>query len=80
MVEPYGNNKLVYIADEAEEFIEAAKNILRNSSQEEWLQKIDIFLEGNSWDITWDRMLQLIYNTAEKKKNLIQSKKPEAYV
>lgn len=80
VVEPYGNKGLIYIADEAQDFIKAAENILGSSTNEKWLKEVDAFLEGNSWDITWDRMMQLIYSTAEKKKNIINRKKPEAYV
>ena len=80
VVEPYGKNNLVYIADEPQEFINAGEKILNELHDKNWLQKVDAFLDGNSWDNTFNNMLELIYSTANKKLDIIQQKKTEAYV
>ena len=60
VVRPYGELKLVEIADTPEELIEAAEKILSSSSRSEWLAKVDTFLENVSWDKTWAQMSELI--------------------
>jgi UDP-galactopyranose mutase len=62
VVDPYGDNKLVYIADEASEFIAAAETEIKRTAKQkkEWLQKVDAFLSSNSWDITVERMMDHI--------------------
>ena len=80
VVDPYGRNGLVYIADDPESFIAAAKNIFLNPTDSKWLNEVDSFLAGNSWDKTWTSMLQLIKMTIEEKKNLNNKKKLQANV
>jgi UDP-galactopyranose mutase len=60
VVRPYGDNKLVHIASTAEEFITFAKKELRKRSRKTWLNKVDNFLAGNSWDRTWSQMVRQI--------------------
>ena len=60
VVRPYGELKLVEIADTPEELIRAAEKILSTSDRREWLKRVDAFLEGISWDKTWTQMSQLI--------------------
>ena len=60
VVRPYGELKLVEIADTPDELIEAAEKILSSSSRSEWLAKVDTFLEDISWDKTWAQMSELI--------------------
>lgn len=60
VVNPYGNEKLVYIADTPEEFIDAAEKAMwERQNDPEWILKVDEFLDGNSWDMTWRRMASL---------------------
>jgi UDP-galactopyranose mutase len=80
VVDPYGTNKLVHIADTAEEFIAAAETILSGTDQSGWLNRVDEFLEDNSWDKTWMSMLRLMQMTIESKPQLNTKKKKEAYV
>ena len=68
VVRPYGELKLVKIADNPREFIKAAEKILANSRQTEWLARVDAFLENISWDKTWAQMCNLIDNVIEKKR------------
>ncbi|MDQ6757920.1 MAG: glycosyltransferase family 1 protein [Bacteroidota bacterium] len=86
VVTPYGTNKLVHIADTTEEFISAAESELNNADKTAWLQRIDLFLSQNSWDKTWDKMMQLITDTKKKKaafgvnNNIISILNQEIYV
>jgi len=61
VVRPYGQEKLVRIADNAEEFVAAAEAAMKEDTKESgWLSRVDAFLEQTSWDRTWGSMLQLI--------------------
>ncbi|MFW2135451.1 glycosyltransferase [Chryseobacterium sp. TY4] len=55
VINPYGNEKLVHIAHNDEEFITQAEAILAGVDHS-WLARVDKFLEGNSWDITFEKM------------------------
>ena len=68
VVRPYGELKLVEIADSPEEFIKAAEKILSNSGRAEWLARVDAFLENISWDKTWGQMYDLIDNVIKKRR------------
>lgn len=68
VVRPYGDLKLVEIADTPDEFISAAERILANADQTQWLAKVDAFLEHISWDKTWSQMYSLIANVIQKKR------------
>lgn len=79
VVNPYGKEGLVKIADNASDFIAAGEQLLKNSDKT-WLAKVDKFLQNNSWDITWSKMNDLIEDKiAEKKKNL-NNLKHQVYV
>jgi UDP-galactopyranose mutase len=67
VVRPYGELKLVEIADTAEEFIAAAEKIFSNPAQADWLKRVDAFLENISWDKTWAQMSDLIDEVIERK-------------
>lgn len=60
VVNPYGKNNLVHIADTPEDFIMAAESELKITDRQSWLLKIDEFLKENSWDKTWSQMMQLM--------------------
>jgi len=61
VVRPYGEMGMVRIADTPEEFVAAVEIILSNETAAlEWLTQVDAFLEKNSWDRTWNSMMQLI--------------------
>src|SRR5687768_7770744 len=60
VVRPYGELKLVEIADTPDEFIQAAEKIFSDSSRSEWLARVDTFLRDISWDKTWAQMSELI--------------------
>ena len=67
VVEPYGANELVHIADSAEDFIRAAEAELSTTDRSAWLTRVDKFLENISWDKTWAQMVQLINNKLASK-------------
>lgn len=69
VVTPYGINNLVHIADTADEFIAAAEIELNRNDYDKWLEKTDKFLSKNSWDKTWERMMEHITNTIKAKLN-----------
>lgn len=60
VVSPYGDNKLVHIVSNADEFIKAAENELKKKRKAAWLKKVDDFLAFNSWDKTWSSMVRHI--------------------
>lgn len=68
VVRPYGDLKLVEIADTPEEFIKAAEKIFVKSNRAEWLARVDAFLEHISWDKTWAQMNNLIESVIQKKR------------
>jgi UDP-galactopyranose mutase len=61
VVRPYGQERLVRIADTVAEFVAAAEAAMREDTQASgWLARVDTFLEQISWDRTWNSMMQLI--------------------
>lgn len=60
VVRPYGDNKLVHIVNNADEFIKAAEKELSKKRKSSWLNKVDDFLLYNSWDRTWGQMVRHI--------------------
>jgi hypothetical protein len=80
VVDPYGKKNLVKIADEPQDFIQAAESILSSNETEHWLKQVDEFLQNNSWDRTWTLMMQQLQEVATKKPNVNIKKKKEAYV
>jgi UDP-galactopyranose mutase len=68
VVRPYGDSKLVEIADTADEFIAAAEKLFAETDRSEWLKRVDAFLENISWDKTWAQMSDLIDEAIERKR------------
>lgn len=69
VVQPYGVQKLVTIAEDAEEFINAAEKIQQWSlnTYRAWLEQVDRFLLQHSWNHTCEQMLGKITETLEEK-------------
>lgn len=59
VVKPYGEEKLVEIADGPEELIAAAERALAGCD-EGWLARVDELLSRGSWSRTWQQMSELI--------------------
>lgn len=69
VVRPYGEMGLVQIASGKDEFIAAVEKALEpESTNEEWLNRVDKFLAQTSWDDTWERMSALIEQVLEQKR------------
>jgi UDP-galactopyranose mutase len=56
---PYGEQRLVHIADGAWEFVGAVERALRDD-RDYLVRRADVFLAGMSWDRTWSGMERLI--------------------
>jgi UDP-galactopyranose mutase len=67
VVRPYGDMNLVYIASTAEEFIAACDEALQEDRASKTAEA-DKFLAQNSWDKTWSRMADLIYQSVQTAK------------
>ncbi|GAB4385900.1 MAG: glycosyltransferase family 1 protein [Elainellaceae cyanobacterium] len=68
VVRPYGEQRLVHIADSIEKFVKAAEVAMQQpQSDPTWLQQVDAFLSQNSWNLTWERMNHLIETAIEQK-------------
>jgi len=68
VVHPYGEMKLVHIADSIEMFVKAIEEASHDLNDKRWLNRVDAFLEGTSWDRTWSRMNRLMYQTLKSKR------------
>ncbi|MEO6814756.1 MAG: glycosyltransferase, partial [Ginsengibacter sp.] len=79
VVSPYGTQKLVHIADTAQEFILEAEKIFTGKNIETWKAKVDAFLATNSWNETWHKMSELI-DVALENKFIMNTKKEKIYV
>ncbi len=62
VVRPYGERKLAEIADDAEAFIAACEGLLQVKHDTSRKAQTDAFLSGNSWDMTWSKMNELLVN------------------
>ena len=62
VVSPYGKKNLVYIADDADTFINAVEEELSKAPEgvKRWLKRVDSFLENVSWDYTARQMMDKI--------------------
>jgi UDP-galactopyranose mutase len=56
VVRPYGEKGLVQIADTPEEFVRCAERAMKKENHGRWLEQVDAFLGGNSWDMTCEKM------------------------
>jgi UDP-galactopyranose mutase len=59
VVRPYGEQRLVHIADEPAKFV-AAIEAAMNEDTAARMREVDAFLSQTSWDQTWGRMAELI--------------------
>jgi len=69
VVRPYAEMDLVRIADAPEDFVKAAEELLAQTDNTAWLQKVDSFLVNMSWDQTWLQMWRLIEAVIEAKQS-----------
>lgn len=69
VINPYGERRLVEIANNAKEFIAAIDELLHRQKKD-WLTQVDRFLAGTSWDDTQQRMFNIMKATLKKKEAL----------
>ena len=70
VVQPYGTLKLVSIASNASEFIEAIEKQLEGKNNSAWLEQVDKFLSKVSWEITVQRMQDLLTTTIKNRTDI----------
>ncbi len=71
VVRPYGDMGLVRIADTAAELVAAAEELMSGATVDNaWLQQVDNFLAGMSWDRTWSEMSRLLAYAVQTNQNL----------
>lgn len=80
VVNPYQELGLVHIVQNAEELVQVATVELALTDKSEWLTHVDDYLEGISWDATWERMndlmqTEVVTNQKFLKYKLIKSSK-----
>jgi glycosyltransferase involved in cell wall biosynthesis len=57
VIHPYADAKLVYIASNANMFVECIEKAINERQYDpEWIERVDNFLDGNSWDATFLEM------------------------
>jgi UDP-galactopyranose mutase len=66
VVRPYGDARLVRIADDPADFAAAVEAALREDGRER-RRRVDSFLTENSWDYTWADMSELVTRAAERR-------------
>ncbi len=59
VIRPYADERLVSIAENAEEFVHCAEKSL-HLDQKTWLIKVDLFLSDMSWDSTFKKMAEIL--------------------
>jgi len=62
VVRPYGDDKLVHIADDADGWEDAIEAALAQREDAQWLARVDAFLAHTSWDRTWKGMSRAMAN------------------
>lgn len=60
VVRPYGEQGLLYIADDAESFAAAIDLAIQEKDNAQWLDRVDAMLSHTSWDLTASRMSGLV--------------------
>lgn len=60
VVVPYGEKKLVHIADTVDTFSKAIRLAFGQKDDEVWLKKVTDMLKTNSWDLTYAKMRKII--------------------
>lgn len=73
VVRPYGELGIVNIANDVEVFIKAIEFAIVQKEESEWKEKVNNFLAKNSWDLTWEKMSELIKGTIHDQKVKVKS-------
>ncbi|RYF76223.1 MAG: glycosyltransferase family 1 protein, partial [Cytophagaceae bacterium] len=73
VVKPYGIEKLVSIASNADEFISAIEDAIAQNDTAEWKNKVDVFLSDKSWENTFEEMKKKMHWTLFETDKLLAS-------
>ena len=79
VIHPYGDKKLVSIADTPDEFVAAIEQYLSIERSKQWLKEVDALLKTMSWDDIAKRMSDLMNKTINSK-TINHENKSQAYV
>ena len=79
VIHPYGDKKLVSIADTPDEFAAAIEQYLSTARSKQWLKEVDALLKTMSWDDIAKRMSDLM-NKSINNKTINHENKSQAYV
>jgi UDP-galactopyranose mutase len=79
VVHPYGDKKLVSIADTPDEFVAAIEQYLSTERSKDWVKEVDALLKTMSWDDIAERMRDLMNKTINNK-TINHENKSQAYV
>jgi len=74
VVHPYGDKKLVSIADTPSEFAAAIEQYLSTERSKEWMKEVDALLKTMSWNDIWKRMNDLMKKTLNLKTSKHENK------
>jgi glycosyltransferase involved in cell wall biosynthesis len=80
VVTGYGDKGMVYIADNAADFVTAIQHALELPDRTQWLKAVDKVLSQNSWDMTVEKMMFHINMELENKNQKTLEQKEDAYV
>lgn len=69
VVRPYGAQELVHIAATPQDFVQSVEKALTQVNDNQWLQKVDKFLEHISWDKTWQNMVMHMGEVLQEKRS-----------
>ena len=68
LIHPFGDAKLVHIADHPEQFVQSLEQAMNERAYDpEWLERVDKLLEGESWDSTFQKVAYLEQEAMKKK-------------
>ena len=70
VVHPYGDEGLVAIGKDSNDFVTIIETLLTTPGCEAWLQEIDSFLDNNSWDLTVRAMTDAMLVALETRKSV----------
>jgi UDP-galactopyranose mutase len=79
VVRPYGEMKVVRIADTPEDFVAAAQAAMdQDAKNPAWRSTVDALLSQMSWDLTWRKMAWLIGDKLAEKQLAARNVRPGA--
>ena len=75
VVQPYGEQGLVHVADDPAQFVAAVERAMHDDARTR-LPRVDAFLTESSWDYTWADMSELV-RTAARARRLLRGRRAD---